>query len=68
MKHILSTQTWWISHDNGDNIAHGSGGNNGEVWTARTNWETFDNDTEWKARLLELGVDIDALEVEDEIN
>jgi len=66
MKHVLTTLTWWISHDNGDNIAHGSGGDNGEVWTARTNWETFDNEAEWKARLLELGVDIDALEVEDD--
>ena len=66
MKHVLITLTWWISHDNGDNIAHGSGGDNGEVWTARTNWETFENEAEWTARLLELGIDIDEQEVEDD--
>ena len=68
MKHILTTLTWWISHDNGDNIAHGSGSDNGEVWTARTNWETYDNKAEWTARLLELGIDIDEQEIEDEID
>jgi len=60
MKHTLTIQTWWITHNNGELVAYGSGGYDGEVWTARTNWETFDNKVEWKARLLELGVDIDA--------
>jgi hypothetical protein len=29
-------------------------------------WETFDNEAEWTARLLELGIDIDEQEVEDD--
>ena len=66
MKHILTTQTWWITHNNGELVAHGSGGDNGEVWTSRTNWETFDNEPDWKARLLELGVEIQE-DVEDEL-
>ena len=32
----------------------------------RDSWETFDNETEWKARLLELGVEIQE-DVEDEL-
>ena len=47
-------------------MAYGSGGNNNEVWVVRDNWETFDNEPDWQARLLELGVEIE--EVEDEID
>ena len=64
MKHILTTQTWWITHNNGELVAYGSGENDGEVWTSRTNWETYSSETEWRARLLELGVE--PQEVEDE--
>jgi len=60
MKRRVKAKTWWISHDNGEHIAYGK--NAGEVWTSRENWETFDNEAEWTARLLELGVDIDAQE------
>ena len=66
MRYILETQTWWIAHNNGELMAYGSGGNNNEVWVVRDSWETFDNETEWKARLLELGVEIQE-DVEDEL-
>ena len=60
---ILSINLSWIDH--GIYVAHGYM-ETGEVGTPNPNWETFNNETEWKARLLELGVEIQE-EVEDEL-
>ena len=34
----------------------------GSVFTSLSSWETFNNETEWKARLLQLGVEIQEME------
>ena len=65
MRHVISTPTWWIVYLN-DRVEHGYS-EQGEVITNDVmTWETFDNEIEWKARLLELGVE--PQEVEDEID
>ena len=64
MRHGIETPTWWIAHEN-DRVAYGYA-ETGSVFTSLSSWETFDNETEWKARLLELGVE--PQEVEDEID
>ena len=65
MRHGIETPTWWIAHEK-DRVAHGYVVI-GSVFTSLSSWETFDNETEWKARLLELGVEIAEEEVEDEL-
>ena len=65
MRHIINTPTWWIAHHN-DRVAHGYS-EQGEVMAHDTmTWETYDNEAEWKARLLEIGIDVDEQEVGDE--
>ncbi len=65
MRHGIDTPTWWIAHEN-DRVAHGYVVI-GSVFTSLSSWETFDNETEWKARLLELGVEIAEEEIENEL-
>lgn len=65
MRHGIETPTWWIAHEN-DRVAHGYVVI-GSVFTSLSSWETFDNETEWKARLLELGVEIAEEDIEDEL-
>ncbi len=65
MRHGIDTPTWWIAHEN-DRVAHGYVVI-GSVFTSLSSWETFDNEIEWKARLLELGVEIAEEEIEDEL-
>ena len=64
MIHTIIQPTWWISH--GIYVTYGYM-ETGEVGTPNPHWETFNNKTEWKARLLELGVEIQE-NVEDEID
>ena len=64
MRYGIETPTWWIAHEN-DRVAYGYA-EIGSVFTSLAAWETFDNETEWKARLLELGVEIQE-DVEDEL-
>ena len=64
MRHGIETPTWWIAHEN-DRVAYGYV-EIGSVFTSLSSWETFDNETEWKARLLELGVETQ--EVDNEID
>lgn len=59
MKRVMTGKTYWIAHDAGENIGYGCSPKNGEVWTSRTDWETFTTKVEWKARLKQLGIDID---------
>ncbi len=63
MIHTIMQPTWWIAY--GIYVTYGYM-ETGEVGTPNPNWETFDNETEWKARLLELGVEIQ--ETENEID
>ena len=63
MRHGIDRPTWWIAHENGK-VAHGYV-EIGSVFTPLSSWETFDNETEWKVRLLELGVEPQE-EIEDE--
>ena len=66
MRHIISTPTWWIVHHN-DRVAHGYSEQGEVIAHDVMAWETYDNKAEWKARLLELGVDIDAMETQNDI-
>lgn len=63
MIHTITQPTWWITH--GIYVTYGYV-ETGEVGTPNPYWETFDNETEWKIRLLELGVEIQ--EVDNEID
>ena len=65
MRHGIQAPTWWIAHEN-DRVAHGYVVI-GSVFTSLSSWETFDNETEWKARLSELGVEIAEEDIEDEL-
>lgn len=56
MKRSLTAYTWWIAHDNGENVAYGYSID--EVWTSREIWETYDSEEAWKTRLSELGVEL----------
>ena len=47
MRHGIDTPTWWIAHEN-ERVAHGYVVI-GSVFTSLSSWETFDNETEWKA-------------------
>jgi hypothetical protein len=64
MRHGIETPTWWIAHEN-DRVAHGYV-ETGSVFTSLSSWETFDNETEWRVRLSELGVEIQETENETE--
>jgi len=63
MTHKITQPTWWLAHGIYPAYGYSEGG---EVATPNPHWETFDNETEWKARLLELGVETQE-EVEDEL-
>ena len=58
MRYNINTPTWWIAHY-GERVAHGHCEDGEVVANDIMNWETFDNEAEWKARLLELGVEIE---------
>ena len=64
MRHIINTPTWWIAHHN-DRVAHGYSEQGEVIAHDVMAWEAYDNEAEWKARLLEMGIDIDEREVED---
>ena len=63
MIHTITQPAWWIAH--GIYVTYGYM-ETGEVGTPNSHWETFDNEAAWRARLLELGVEIQ--EVDNEID
>ena len=58
MRYNINTPTWWIAH-HGERVAHGYCEDGEVIANDIMSWETFDNEAEWKARLLELGVEIE---------
>ena len=55
MRHIFTTQTWWIAHNNND-IVHYGQNNSGQLDTGQPNLQLFYTEQQWLDRLLQFGI------------
>ncbi len=56
MRHIFTTQTWWIAYSDAKDIVHYGQNNSGQLDTGQPNLQLFYTEQQWLDRLLQFGI------------
>ena len=56
MRHIFTTQTWWIAYSDTKDIVHYGQNNSGQLDTGQPNLQLFYIEQQWLNRLLQFGI------------